>query len=143
MNIFKSKELKEILLERNSINYKQRQPPLKKYKTGDIIDEEKSVRWNKEEVERLKKVYIDECNRLSKEKNELLSKNNVRLYNFIKSIYKLNDSQIKQLKEYIEQIKKNSSICYIDDEVNLYINLFHLLDNILPKSKLVKEEDDG
>lgn len=143
MNIFKSKELKEILLERNSINYKQRQPTLKKYKTGDIIDEEKSVRWNKEEVERLKKVYIDECNRLSKEKNELLSKNNVRLYNFIKSIYKLNDSQIKQLKEYIEQIKKNSSICYIDDEVNLYINLFHLLDNILPKSKLVKEENDG
>lgn len=143
MNIFKSKELKEILLERNSINYKQRQPTLKKYKTGDIIDEEKSVRWNKEEVERLKKVYIDECNRLSKEKNELLSKNNVRLYNFIKSIYKLNDSQIKQLKEYIEQIKKNSNICYIDDEVNLYINLFHLLDNILPKSKLVKEENDG
>lgn len=60
--------LKDILLERNSINNKQRQPTLKKYKTGDIIDEEKSVRWNKEEVERLKKAYIDECNRLSKEK---------------------------------------------------------------------------
>lgn len=135
--------LEDILLERNAINNRPKQPTLKKYKTGDIIDEEKSVRWNKEEVERLKKAYIDECNRLSKEKNELLSKNNVRLYIFIKSIYKLNDNQIKQLKEYIEQIKRNSSIYYIDDEVNLYINLFRLLDNILPKSKLVKEENDG
>lgn len=133
--------LQDILLERNAINNRQTQPTLKKYKTGDIIDEEKSVRWNKEEVERLKKDYIDECNRLSKEKNELLSKNNVRLYKFIKSIYKLNDVQVKQLKEYIERTKRNSNIEYIDDEVDLYINLFHLLDNILPKSKLVKEKE--
>lgn len=88
-------------------------------------------------------IFIDECNRLSKEKNELLSKNNVRLYKFIKSIYKLNDVQVKQLKEYIERTKRNSNIEYIDDEVILYINLFQLLDNILPKSKLVKEENDG
>lgn len=133
--------LKDILLERNAINDRRTQPTLKKYKAGDIIDEEKSVRWNKEEVERLKKDYIDECNRLSKKKNELLSKNNVRLYKFIKSIYKLNDVQVKQLKEYIERTKRNSNIEYIDDEVDLYINLFYLLDNILPKSKLVKEKE--
>lgn len=47
--------LQDILLERNAINNRPTQPTLKKYKTGDIIDEEKSVRWNKEEVERLKK----------------------------------------------------------------------------------------
>lgn len=133
--------LKDILLERNAINDRRTQPTLKKYKAGDIIDEEKSVRWNKEEVERLKKDYIDECNRLSKKKNELLSKNNLRLYKFIKSIYKLNDVQVKQLKEYIERTKRNSNIEYIDDEVDLYINLFYLLDNILPKSKLVKEKE--
>ena len=45
----------------------------RKVKTGDIIDEEKSVRWNREEVERLKEAYGEEVKRLNREKNALVT----------------------------------------------------------------------
>ena len=42
-----------------------------KYKTGDVIDEDKSVRWNREEVEKRKQAREEEVRRLNKEKTEL------------------------------------------------------------------------
>lgn len=41
----------------------------RKVRTGDIIDEERSVRWNREEVERLKQAYDEEVKRLNRVKN--------------------------------------------------------------------------
>lgn len=41
----------------------------RKVKVGDVIDEEKSVRWNREEVERLRLAYDEEVKRLNREKN--------------------------------------------------------------------------
>lgn len=41
----------------------------RKVKIGDVIDEEKSVRWNREEVERLKTAYDEEVKRLNRAKN--------------------------------------------------------------------------
>ena len=40
------------------------------YKEGHIFDEEKSVKWNREEVERRNKEYKEEQNRLIKEHKE-------------------------------------------------------------------------
>ena len=45
----------------------------KKVKTGDVLDEEKSVRWNREEVERLKAEYDAEVKRLNQEKNKAIT----------------------------------------------------------------------
>ena len=44
----------------------------RKVKTGDVIDEEKSVRWNREEVERLKIAYDEEVKRLNRNKNNAI-----------------------------------------------------------------------
>lgn len=41
----------------------------KKVKTGTVLDEEKSVRWNREEVERLQRAYLEEVKRLNRQKN--------------------------------------------------------------------------
>ena len=38
-------------------------------KVGTVIDEEKSVRWNREEVDRLRLAYDEEVKRLNREKN--------------------------------------------------------------------------
>ncbi len=141
MNIFKGKELKEILLERNMINEEKITPTLKKYKFNDVIDEEKSVKWNREEIKRLNRAYVDECNKLNDEKNKKLSNNNRKLYNFIKKNYTFENKENKLLKTYIEKTKQRNHIYCIDDEVVLYMDLFELLDNILPKSKLVKEKE--
>lgn len=41
-------------------------PNSKRPKDGEIIDEEKSVRWNREEVVRRQKAWDTECSRLKK-----------------------------------------------------------------------------
>lgn len=43
---------------------------MKKYRTGDVIDEDMSVRWNKEEIIRRNAVYEQEVSRLNTERNK-------------------------------------------------------------------------
>lgn len=40
-------------------------------KTGDILDEDKSVKWNREEVFRLRDIYNKEVTNLNKQKNNI------------------------------------------------------------------------
>lgn len=47
-----------------------------KYKEGDIIDEEQSVRWNREEVARRIQLYNDEVNRLENIRKQKISEVN-------------------------------------------------------------------
>ena len=49
-------------------------PEFRKLKPGDVIDEEKSVRWNREEVERLNKEYKEEFARLTRERGDAINK---------------------------------------------------------------------
>lgn len=46
-------------------------PKSNKYKIGTVLDEDKSVKWNREEVERLNKIHDDEVKELNRHKNEL------------------------------------------------------------------------
>lgn len=47
-------------------------PKNRKYKVGEIIDEDKTVRWNREEVERRNKSHEEEVKELNRKKNEML-----------------------------------------------------------------------
>jgi hypothetical protein len=49
-------------------------PTFKRPKEGDIFNEEKSVRWNREEVVRKQSLYDSECSRLKKAQNEEVAK---------------------------------------------------------------------
>lgn len=40
---------------------------------GDVIDEEKSVRWNREEVQRQRMAYLEEAKRLRRLRNEKIT----------------------------------------------------------------------
>lgn len=44
-----------------------------RYSEGAVIDEDKSVKWNREEVKRLNDEYQSECERLRKEYNKIQS----------------------------------------------------------------------
>ena len=46
-------------------------PKEKALKTGTVIDEEKSVRWNREQVEKSQENYQKEVKRLRKEQNDM------------------------------------------------------------------------
>lgn len=52
------------------INFSCR-PKSPKYKIGHVINEDKSVKWNREEVERLNKKHKDEVKELNRQKNLL------------------------------------------------------------------------
>lgn len=49
----------------------RRQFPL--YKPGDVIDEDKSVKWNREQAERAKVAFDDEVKRLNRQKSAVAS----------------------------------------------------------------------
>lgn len=46
-------------------------PKERKYKIGEVFDDDKSVRWNREEVERRNKLHDEEVKRLNKQKNKM------------------------------------------------------------------------
>lgn len=56
-----------------------------KYKAGTVFDEDKSVKWNKEEIDRLNKLHDNEVKELNTEKNLLYT------------------NLVKEIKSYIVQ----------------------------------------
>lgn len=58
-------------------------PTMEKVKKGDIIDEDQSVRWNREEVLRRMKAYDDEVKALNTAKNKARDKAYANMYKAI------------------------------------------------------------
>ena len=57
-------------------------PKTKKHKVGDVIDENQSVRWNREEVQRLIDSRVEEVKLLHRQKNKLYEE--LKFSNFLK-----------------------------------------------------------
>lgn len=55
--------------EYNKFSCKPKNP---KYKIGEVIDEDKTVKWNREEVERRNKLREEEVKKLNAQKNKML-----------------------------------------------------------------------
>lgn len=61
----------DIVTEWNTVmNMRCKPKDLQKYKEGTVIDEEKSVRWNREEVERRNAAYAEEVATLNTKRNK-------------------------------------------------------------------------
>lgn len=94
----------------------------RKVKVGDVLDEEKSVRWNREEVERLRNEYEEEVKRLNREKNAAINdivtrivtliaedtnlpeEKARRLWNFVHAKYHAFGETVVMLDEYIQLV---------------------------------------
>ena len=75
-------------------------PNSKRPKDGEIIDEEKSVRWNREEVVRRQKAWDAECSRLKKAQNtESLEYNTKALNSAFPAFLKMHENTKKRLQE--------------------------------------------
>lgn len=71
-------------------------PSWKKPKTDDVIDEDKSVKWNREEVIRLQNAYDEEVKKLNTKKNKCRDYLYKELYKVIRYEIKgitINDAQ--------------------------------------------------
>lgn len=60
--------LYEMVDEYTKFSCKPKNP---RYKVGTIIDEDKSVRWNREEIDRLNDIHTEEVEELNRKKNLL------------------------------------------------------------------------
>ena len=64
------KSIEEIYKELFQVYEMDVRPKTKRVKDGTVIDEDKSVKWNREEVKRLQEEYVAEIKSLRKKRND-------------------------------------------------------------------------
>lgn len=70
------------------------------YSDGAVIDEDKSVKWNREEVTKRRQARLDETNRLKQLKNELISIYDKALMEALASQYDISKSETELLWDF-------------------------------------------
>lgn len=94
----------------------------RKVRIGDVIDEEKSVRWNREEVDRLRTVYDDEVKRLNTVKNQALIDVDRRSVALVASEAELSEEKAKILWNFVYD-KYHDDIGNMFSQIEDYIDL--------------------
>lgn len=97
-------------------------PNFKKPRIGDIIDEDKTVRWNREEVERLQKLYEEEVKKLNTDKNK-------RRDSLYEELYKTIKKEVGNIT--IEDAKAIFNYAYEQGHSYGYNEVFSSLDDIM------------
>ena len=91
-------------------------PSYKKYKEGTIFDEEKSVRWNREEVDRK--------NNLRREKNQMYEKLVNLIYQYIIQETKVSKERAAKIYNYLYEEYHSygltECINHLDDLLDLF-----------------------
>lgn len=93
----------------------------RKVREGDVIDEEKSVRWNREEVQRLKAEYEAEVKRLNTAKNEAVNDVFARAVKLIASDMEVSEEKARILWSFLYD--KYHSGGEMFDQAEEYIDL--------------------
>ena len=81
-----------------------------KYKPGDIIDEDKSVKWNREEIERRINARIDEVKRLQTLRNKLDNLYEKTVIKILAKEYKISIKEASILWRYAYEDSHSSGV---------------------------------
>ena len=96
----------------------------KKYKEGTIFDEEKSVRWNREEVDRRNNLHQEEVKRLNREKNQMYEKLVNLIYQYIIQETKVSKERAAKIYNYLYEEYHSygltECINHLDDLLDLF-----------------------
>lgn len=99
-------------------------PSYKKYKEGTIFDEEKSVRWNREEVDRKNNLRQEEIKRLNREKNQMYEKLVNLIYQYIIQETKVSKERAAKIYNYLYEEYHSygltECINHLDDLLDLF-----------------------
>lgn len=98
---------------------------LKLYKTDEIIDEEKSVRWNREEIVRLNNLRFEDTNRLNQKKSELYEKFKDTVCKYIVQETKVEETRSIKIFKFLEReecLVSNGRFCCdcLDDLLEVF-----------------------
>lgn len=109
-------------------------PSFAKPKTSDVIDEEQSVIWNREEVIRLQNIYEEEVKKLNTAKNK-------RRDDLYKELYKIIRHEVKGIT--VNDAQQIFQYTYDEWHSYGYKEVFNKLDDvILLVSRIVNHEND-
>lgn len=109
-------------------------PSTPKPRTGDVIDEDKSVKWNREEVIRLQNTYEEEVKALNTAKNK-------RRDDLYKELYKVIRREVKGIT--INDAQQIFQYAYSEGHSYGYNEVFNkLYDIILLISRIANHEND-
>lgn len=101
-------------------------PRLNRYKEFHVFDEEKSVKWNREEVERQNTLIQEAKDNWWKEKGRLQKCFHEDMVEAIQNDYKFNEAQAKKIFEYVYK-EYHSNIgdvfMYVDEICDLFEDL--------------------
>lgn len=98
---------------------------LRRYSDGYVFDENKSVKWNREEVERLNSEYDEECKRLRSLRNSKIDEVENEIFKYISNETGLSTDKSKLVWNYIYE--KYHAFCS------------DLFDNLEPLTELIYE----
>lgn len=96
-------------------------------KVGEVLDENKSVKWNKEEVERFRKVHDDEVKRRNQEYNAITNAYENRFKELFAEDYGIKVSESELIWSYAYSEGHSGGIynvvAHFRDVASLYIDL--------------------
>ena len=116
------RELYDIKCDLEAMANMSCKPSFKKPKNGDVIDEDKSVKWNREEVERLQKAYDEEVKRLNTEKNKCSD-------NLYKELYKVIRKEVGGIT--LNDAQQIFNYAYAEGHSYGYNEIFNKLDKLI------------
>lgn len=125
------RDLRDVLVDLQKMVDMPCKPNWERPKEGTIFDEDKSVKWNKEEVIRLREKYDTEVRELNTKKNK--ERDNIE-----KEIYRIIKSEIKGITiedaEHIYQYAFSEKHAYgYNDVINFVEELIDLISPIVKK----------
>ena len=101
-------------------------PTYKKYKEGTIFDEDKSVKWNREEVAKRNLLYDDEVKNLNRQKNQMYTELINLIKRYITQETKVSDKQATKIWNYVYEEYHSygltECINHLDDLLELFID---------------------
>lgn len=101
-------------------------PTYKKYKEGTIFDEDKSVKWNREEVAKRNLLYNDEVKNLNRQKNQMYTELINLIKRYITQETKVSDKQATKIWNYVYEEYHSygltECINHLDDLLELFID---------------------
>ena len=100
-------------------------PKTKNHKVGDVIDEMKSVKWNREEVDRLRHLRVEEIKLLNKQKQELYEEFKDMVCKYIMQETKVGKARSIKVFKFLEReecLVSNGRFCcdYLDDSLEAF-----------------------
>jgi len=99
-------------------------PSIKKMKSDEVIDEDKSVKWNREQVAKNNNEYETQVKNLNTEKNSRLQNFKNGCYEYIIQESGVSEDMAKKIYNYVYRLCKSYGLYTAIEEMDVLLDIF-------------------